>query len=64
MYDEVTVGQFCSLYIEETEKVKIWSLEQEKVLYEGTYRDAMNSEYADEVIESFGIEEGLNCINI
>lgn len=64
LYDEVTVGQFCSLYIEETEKVRIWSLEKEEVLWEGTYRDTQSSEYADEVICSFGIEDGLNCINI
>lgn len=63
-YNEVTVGQFCNLYIEDTAKVRIWSLEQEKVLFEGTYRDAQNSEYADEVIGSFGIEDGINCINI
>lgn len=63
-YDEVKVGQFCGLYIEETDKVQIWSLEKEETLFEGTYRDAINSEYADEVICSFGVENGINCINI
>ena len=62
--DDVTVGQFCSLYIDCTEKVRIWSVDQEKVLFEGTYRDAEVSEFADKVIGSFGIEDGMNCINI
>lgn len=64
IFDEVTVGQLCNLYIEETEKVRIWSLDQEKVLFEGTYRDARDSEYADEEVCSFGIEDGINCVNI
>ena len=63
-YDEVTVGQLCHLYIEETAKVRIWGLEQGKVLFEGTYREAQYSKYADEVIMSFEIEDGINCINI
>lgn len=63
-HDDVTVGQFCSLYIDCTEKVRIWSVDQHKVLFEGTYRDAEICEYANEVISSFGIEDGMNCLNI
>ena len=63
-YDDVTVAQFCNLYIEDTETVRIWGLDMEKVLFEGTYRDAQASRWGREVIRSFGIEDGINCINI
>ena len=63
-YDDVTVGQFCNLYIEDTEKVQIFDLDQDKVVFEGTYPEAEESEYSEELICSFGIENGLNRINI
>lgn len=63
-YDDVTVAQFCSLYIEDTDKVRIFNCESQETVFEGTYRDAQASRWAREVIMSFGIEDGINCINI
>lgn len=63
-YPEMTVAQFCAFYIEETEQVCIWSAEEEKDVFMGTYREAQQSQYADETVSSFGIEGGIICINI
>ena len=63
-YDKVTVAQFCNLYIEGTEKVRIWNCDEQKTVFEGTYHEAMDSAFEDYEVLSFGIEDGINCINI
>lgn len=59
----MTVGEFCDLYIESSDFVAIYSCEAEKNVFEGTYREASYSQYAEEEISSFGIENGIICIN-
>ncbi len=63
-YDDVTVGQFCNLSIEGTAKVRIWDCDEQSVVFEGSYREAMNSNYANYFVLSFGIEDGIICLNI
>ena len=60
----IDVYDFCFLYIEDAEEVVIWSAEEEKNVFEGTFREAMNSNFAYEEVQSFGIENGIICINI
>ena len=60
----IDVYDFCFLYIEDGENVAIWSAEEEKNVFEGTFREAMDSDYAYEEVNSFGIENGIICINI
>ena len=64
IYDEITVAQFCGLAIYGSETVRIWSCEQDCTLWEGAYRMAEACEYADEVVCSFNVEDGILCPNI
>lgn len=60
----MSVYELCELYIDESEEMTIWSNESEQVVFEGTFKEAATSQYADELIGSFGIEYGKICINI
>ena len=60
----MTVEQLCELYIEDTDSVRIYGLEKGEDVFEGTYREAVYSDYADEEVCSFGVEGGIICINI
>ena len=63
--NEITVFNLCSLYIEYDEEVVIWSVQEEKEVFRGTFSEAMySSEFADYTVGSFGIENGIVCINI
>ena len=62
---EITVFDLCSLYIEYDEEVVIWNIQKEKEVFRGTFSEAMYSiEFADYTEGSFGIENGIICINI
>ena len=63
-YSHVSVGQFCSLSIDDRECVRIWSAEESRVLFEGTYNEAMASKYTEVQVGSFNVEDGIVCINI
>ena len=58
------VYEFCFLAIEDSEEVIIWSISKEKEVFKGTYREAMNSDYDCDDVQSFGIENDIICINI
>lgn len=60
----MTVSELCNLYIEPTETMTIFDNETGKNVFEGSFREAMQSEYSDAEIGSFGIEDGMICINI
>ena len=63
--NEITVFDLCSLYIEYDEEVVIWSVQEKKEVFRGTFSEAMySSEFADYTVGSFGIENGIVCINI
>ena len=62
---EITVFDLCSLYIEYDEEVVIWNVQKKKEVFRGTFSEAMySSEFADYTVSSFGIENGIICINI
>lgn len=54
-YPEVTVAQLCSLYIANSDPVKIWDSEKEETVYEGTFEGAEYSGYAHAPVHMFGI---------
>ena len=61
----MTVYELCSLYIESGEVMTIYSMEKNETVFRGTFAQAMFSEYySDEEVGSFGIEDGIICINI
>ena len=60
----ITVAQRCSLYMERTEKVRIWDCDSDKAVFEGACHEAEQCPYAGQFIESFNIEDGLICFNI
>lgn len=60
----MTVYELCELYIDEEEEVRIWSYKEESQVFIGTFCSALLSEYADELVGSFGIEDGIIVINI
>lgn len=64
LYPTMTVYDFCSLYIEDTDDMTIWSIDTGEEIACGTVRELMYCEYSAEVVQSFGIENGILCLNI
>lgn len=60
----MTVYELCELYIESGDEMTIYSMEENENVFRGTFSEAMYSEFSDEEIGSFGIEDGMICINI
>jgi hypothetical protein len=63
-YPTMTVSDFCSLYIEDTDDATIWGLEANEEIACGTIRELMYCEYSSEIVQSYGIENGILCLNI
>ncbi len=61
---EFTVYDLCWLYIEDSEEMTIWDLATETEVFKGTYDEAMSSDYSDYSVCSYGVENGIVCINI
>lgn len=60
----MTVRDLCNLYIEPMETVTIFDNDSGKNVFEGSFSEAIRSEYAEAEIGSFGIEDAMICINI
>ena len=60
----MTVYEVCNMYVNPYEEMCIYNYDVEKNVFEGTFDEAMDSEYADKTVFSFGIEDGKICINI
>lgn len=60
----MTVYELCEFYVDEEAEVRIWSGEEESQVFLGTFHSASLSKYADKLIGSFGIEDGVIVINI
>lgn len=58
------VYEFCSFALDDYQNVILWSIDAEKVVFEGSYYDAKYSEYADEEVQSFDISNNILTINI
>lgn len=61
---EFTVYDLCWLYIESNEEMTIWNLEAEMEVFRGSFDEAMLSDYSDVIVQSYGVENGIICINI
>lgn len=59
-----TVEDLAELYIEGSEEVRIWDIEKEENVYTGTFNDVVYTDFAEEEVASFGIENGIIVINI
>lgn len=61
---DFTVYDLCWLYIEDSEEMTIWDLRTEAEVFRGPFDEAMLSDYSDMIVKSYGIENGIICINI
>ena len=65
----ITVSNLCNLYIEGGEMMRIWcAFDTEEgndgIVFEGTFNEAMRSDFASCEVETFGIEDDMLVINI
>lgn len=60
----MTVNEMCHLYIEGGEQMQIWSIDEEKTVFDGTFYDVMTSDFSEEEVQSYGIENGIIVMNI
>lgn len=60
----MSVCDLCSLYINEEDIVRIYSADKEETVFDGTFAQAQDSDFADCEIGSFGAESGVVVINI
>lgn len=65
----IDVYDLCNLYIEDTEDMKIWSASDAEnggdgIIFEGTFFEALFTEWKNCEVASFGIENGVLVINI
>lgn len=60
----MSVNEFCGLCISEYEKMKIYSVEEKKVVFYGTFDEAMYSRFADDEVFSFEVKNGKIVINV
>lgn len=60
----MTVYELIDLYINSGENMQIWNGSTGQTVFEGSFEDAKDSRWADCIVESFGIEDGILVINI
>lgn len=60
----MAVYDLANLYINDGEDMEIWSSEEDKTVFRGTFDEVKDSDYADCEVETFGIENGIIVINI
>lgn len=62
--DFMTVYELADLYMRGAENMQIWSAETQETVFEGSFREAKESKYADCDVSSFSIEDEIIVINI
>ena len=60
----MAVYEFCDLCLNEYEEMKIYNVYDEMEVFSGTFDEAMYSEFAEDEVQSFGIENGEIIVNI
>lgn len=61
----MTVYDFCNLCIDDSAKVKLYDLNHDTVVFEGTMAEAQLSRFDGYEIESFDEPDGITmCLNI
>lgn len=61
---KLTISQFCHLYAEPTDEVRVWDVENGEVLMQCSFHEAEYSAFANLEVGSFNVEDGLICINV
>ena len=66
---ELTVYDLCNLYVEGRDIMVIWceyaaEHDGDGIVFEGTFNQAIRSDWAECKVESFGIEEGTLVVNV
>ena len=60
----MTVYEFCEYALDETEVMQLYSFANEKTVFEGSFAEAAESEFADIDVASFDVEHGKLVINL
>lgn len=65
----IDVYDLCNLYIDGSENMKIWCGSdaengEDGIVFEGTFNEAIFSDWENCEVESFGIEDGVLVVNI
>lgn len=65
----ITVYDLCNLYIESNTDMRIWcAFDAENggdgFVFDGTFDEAMRSDWANEEVDSFDIEDNMIVINV
>ena len=61
---KLTISQFCHLYAEPTDEVRVYGVDQGEVLMQCTFHEAGYSAFANLEVGGFIVEDGLVCINV
>lgn len=60
----MTVSEFCAYAIDDCQDMEIYSYKQGITVFKGTYAEAMESEFADDEVANFDIENGKFILNL
>jgi hypothetical protein len=63
MHSDITVRELASMALDEYAMCQIWSALRGTV-FNGSFEEAKSSEYADIIVDSFQIEDGVFIMNI
>lgn len=63
MYSDITVRELAGMSIDEDVTCQIWTPQQGTV-FNGSFDEARDSDYADREVDSFQIEDGVFVMNI
>lgn len=60
----MSVNEFCGLCLNEYEEMKIYSVDEKRVVFSGSYDEAMYSRFADDEVLSFDVKHGKIVISV
>lgn len=63
MHSDITVRDLASMAIDEDVVCQIWT-PQHGTVFNGSFEEAKDSDYADREVDSFQVEDGVFVMNI
>lgn len=60
----MTVSEFCSYALDDCQDMEIYSYAKGITVFKGTYAEAMESDFADDEVANFSIENGKFVLNL
>lgn len=63
MYSEIAVRDLANLSLDEDVVCQIWT-PQHGTVFNGSFEEAKDSDYADREVDSFQVEDGVFVMNI